>query len=146
MSIRKSAILICLFVSTSLFANYGPTDVFVRVVDSGAALCCVVGMPDNRYMIYDAGNYSGEGSLTFSKVQEIIPAGSDIELLVLSHSDSDHLGAVDEICDDYNILRVLRPGYQRTTATWRNAIARVLLEEETEGCIDISLDENEFPM
>jgi len=97
-------------------------------------------------MIYDAGNYTRGGSLAFTKVQEIIPAGSDIELLVLSHSDADHLGAVDEICDDYNVLRVLRPGYQRTSATWRNAIGAVLLEEETEGCIDISLAEDEFPM
>jgi len=43
---------------TSLFAQPGPNDVFVRVVDSGAALCCVVKMPGNRFMIYDAGNYS----------------------------------------------------------------------------------------
>lgn len=31
MSIRKSAILICLFISTSLLANYGPTDLFAAL-------------------------------------------------------------------------------------------------------------------
>lgn len=30
-------------------------DVYVRVIDVGAGLCCVVVMPDNHYMIYDAG-------------------------------------------------------------------------------------------
>ena len=73
MSIRKSIVLIiCLFVPTGLFAQ----EVFVRAVDSGAALCCVVRMPGDHYMIYDAGNYSGGGSLAFTKVQEIIPTGS----------------------------------------------------------------------
>jgi len=97
MSIRKSAILICLFVSASVFGNYGPTDVFVRVADTGAALCRVAHMPGDHYMIYDAGNYSGGGGLAFTKIQEIIPAGTDIELMVLSYSDSDHLGAVSKL-------------------------------------------------
>jgi len=50
------------------------------------------------------------------------------------------LGTVNEICDDYNVLRALRPGCQRTGATWRNAIARVLLEEQTDGRIDVLVE------
>lgn len=90
---RKYVILICLLVTSCLAAqNPGPNDVFVRAADTGAALCCIVRMPGNHYMVYDAGNWTGGGALAFSKVQEIIPTQSDIELLVLSHSDSDHLG------------------------------------------------------
>ncbi len=33
----------------------------VRVVDVGAGLCCVVEMPGDHYMIYDAGNYTDSG-------------------------------------------------------------------------------------
>jgi hypothetical protein len=51
----------------------GDDDVFVRVVDCGQALCCVVKMPGDKYMIYDAGNYTDGGALTFEKVQDIIP-------------------------------------------------------------------------
>ena len=105
MSVRKSVILICLLVS----ASFGQ-EVFVRVADTGVALCCVVRMPGNHYMVYDAGNWTGDGGLAFSKVQEVIPPNEDIELMVLSHSDGDHLGAVDEICDAYHVRRVLRSG------------------------------------
>lgn len=146
MSIRRCILIICLFMPTSLFAQPGPNDVFVRVVDSGAALCCVVKMPGNRFMIYDAGNYSDGGSLTFNKVQEIIPLNSDIELMVLSHSDSDHLGAVDEICANYDVKRVLRPGYKRDSATWRDANDAITKERDNHGCIDINLRSCEFPM
>lgn len=143
---RKYVILICLLVSTALFAQPGPNDVFIRVIDSGAALCCVVQMPGNQYMIYDAGNYTGGGSLTFDKVQEIIPLDSNIELMVLSHSDSDHLGAVDEICDGYNVRRILRAGHQRSTGTWDNANNAIELEQNNDNCVDIELRYFEYPM
>ncbi len=146
MFIRKYVILICLLASTSLFAQPGPNDVFVRVVDSGAALCCVVQMPGNRYMIYDAGNYHGGGTLSYNKIQEIIPLGSNIELMVLSHSDSDHLGAVDEICAAYNVRRVLRAGHQRTSGTWNNANNAIELEQNNHNCVDIELRYFEYPM
>ncbi len=68
-------------------------------------------VPGPSFMIDDAGNYTGGESTTFDKVEEIIPLDSDVELLVLSHSDSDHLGAVDEICDAYTVKRVIRLGY-----------------------------------
>jgi beta-lactamase superfamily II metal-dependent hydrolase len=91
------------------------------------------------YMIYDAGNYSGGGSLTFDKVQEIIPLDSNIELMVLSHSDSDHLGAVDEICDAYHVRRILRAGHQRSTSTWNDANTAIQLEDDNDNCVDIEL-------
>ena len=146
MKARKYLILVSLFLSTSLLAQPGPNDVFVRVADTGAALCCVVRMPGNHYMVYDAGNWTGGGALAFSKVQEIIPANSDIELLVLSHSDGDHLGAVDEICTSYNVRRVLWPGYVRDSATWEDANDAITDERDNHGCIEINLRTCEFPM
>jgi competence protein ComEC len=103
-------------------------------------------MPGPQYMIYDAGNYTGNGTLTFDKVQEVIPAGADIQLMVLSHSDSDHLGAVDEICDAYNVERVLRAGHQRSTGTWCDANDAIELEHNNHDCIDIELRYFEYPM
>jgi beta-lactamase superfamily II metal-dependent hydrolase len=122
-----------------------PNAVFARVIDSGAALSIAVVTPDNHFMIYDAGNYVGGGSLTFKAIKELIPEGSTIDLMVLSHSDSDHLGAVDEICDAYHVKRIIHSGYQRDSQTWKDAAKAILLEKETDGCIDINLKDVEFP-
>ncbi len=59
--------------------------------------------------------------------------------MVLSHSDSDHLGAVDEICDAYTVKRVIRAGLQRSTGTWNDANTAIIAEKRDEGCIDINL-------
>jgi beta-lactamase superfamily II metal-dependent hydrolase len=68
--------------------------------------------------------------------------------MVLSHSDSDHLGAVDEICDAYHVKRILRSGYQRSTSPWTAADTAIRAEADKDGdaCIHINLRYFEYPM
>src|SRR6266705_3544449 len=106
-----------------------PNAMFVRVVDVGAGLSCVIQMPGNRFAIYDA----GDGSAANGKIQELIPTGSAVELLVLSHSDSDHLGAVPFICKQYTVKNVIHsglkkprsPGSSEPTLTWSKAMRAI---------------------
>jgi len=64
--------------------------------------------------------------------------------MVLSHSDADHLGAVDELCDSYKVKQILHRGRVRTTGTWGDADAAITLEKAA-GCIAVSLKTDEFP-
>lgn len=141
----RRMIYLCFFLILIPFRSTLSQNLFARVVDVGAGLCVVIQMPNNMYMIYDAGNYIGGGSEAFDSITEIIPPGSEIELMVLSHSDADHLGAVDEICDAYRVKRIIRSGYRRSTGTWRDADAAIRAEKDSEGCIDINLSYFEFP-
>jgi hypothetical protein len=98
--------------------------VHVRVADVGAGLCCIFTLPDAdedgepEYVIYDGGNGAVQ---TFNKIEELIPDDADIQLLVISHSDSDHLAAIPGICDAYHVKKVLRTGFARTTGAWTSA-------------------------
>lgn len=150
--IAASLFILCAFMILSLSVSsrvaaleVGEQDVFVRVIDSGAALCCVIKMPGRKYIIYDAGNYTGDGALTATEIGKIIEAGSEIEFLILSHSDSDHLGAVDEICNNYKVKKVIRSGYYQESGTYESADKSIVLEKEREGCIDVNLSCCEFP-
>ncbi|MCI0719614.1 MAG: hypothetical protein L0338_11695, partial [Acidobacteria bacterium] len=67
----------------------GPDDVYIRVVDVGPGLCTVTKVPGGHYMVYDAGHWIGEHCVR--AVREIVH-GEDIALLIISHSDGDHLG------------------------------------------------------
>lgn len=119
--------------------------VHIRVVDVGAGHCAVVKMPGDHYMIYDAGFYNGVGEQhAIDTIKEMIPEDSVIDLLVLSHSDADHLGVVDEICDQYEVKRILRSGFKRTTTTWTAANNAIKAEKEA-GAIDINLRYFEYP-
>ena len=124
--------------STAYALQPGTEDVFARVVDTGPALCCVVRIPGGHYFIYDAGHYLNQAQ-TFRKVTEIIPPRSAVDLLVLSHSDADHLGLVDEICNTYAVKRVIWSGWERDTATWRTASQAIRNEAATGACAVLDL-------
>ncbi len=134
--------------------------VFIRVTDTGPGFCAIIKLPGirkppsnccgetfgpDRWVIYDAGNWDADGRMAFDKISEIIPLGSDIEMMVLSHTDADHLGAVERICNSYRVRRVLRTGQTRDTKTWLRADAAIRREVELEGCNVYSLRDMNLP-
>jgi competence protein ComEC len=121
----------------------GENDVLVRVLDVGAGLACVIVLPGNQYIVYDTGHWNTD-NFVLNQVQALIPPGSEIELLVQSHSDSDHLGATDEICTAYRVKRILHTGMERDTGTWRDADAAIRAEQEAQGASNINLATTEF--
>lgn len=74
-----------------------PGALFVRVVDVGAGLCCVVKIPgddgDDFYLVYDA----GKGNLAMRVINELVPDNEPIDLLVLSHTDSGDAGPITRV-------------------------------------------------
>ena len=88
-------------------------------------------MPDNHYMIYDAGHWTHKNE-TFASIQKIVPSGSEIDFLVLSHSDSDHAGVIPKIFNDYTVKKVIRGGLERQTNTWGNADTAINTATNTE--------------
>lgn len=102
--------------------QHGPDDLYVRVIDVGQGHSAVVRAPGNRIMVFDAGDYKSEGrKATIEGIKEVAAGVNAIDLLVLSHSDSDHLGAVKEIFDNFAVATVLRGGLERQTKTWDRA-------------------------
>jgi len=141
---RTSATLcVLLGFSTNLHALQHETNsLFVRVIDVGAGLSCVLKLPDGKHIIYDA----GDRNHATNQIARLVPLNSEIELLVLSHSDSDHIGATPFICTNYRVKRIIHSGLMkpkstnpfRPTDAWRaatNAIARAV----SNGCEELNL-------
>jgi competence protein ComEC len=87
------------------------------VVDVGAGECCVIKLPGKKNIIYD----TGVGVRAMNAIEELIPHEEDIDLMVLSHTDADHIGAVDEICDVYSVKQIIHSSKSRNTQAWRDA-------------------------
>ncbi|MFI5217955.1 MAG: MBL fold metallo-hydrolase [Bacteroidia bacterium] len=83
----------------------------VRVVDVGAGLCTLIKLPDNKYIVYDAGNKS---NATMSQINQFIQPTDKIELMVLSHTDADHIGNAADILRNYTVKKVVWTGYDRS--------------------------------
>ncbi len=90
----------------------GPV-VDIRILDVGAGHCALIKLPQDKYVIYDAGSDKLlNGNRTLGQIKEYIPAGSTIELLVLSHTDADHINAAEQVLRDYVVKKVLWTGFE----------------------------------
>jgi beta-lactamase superfamily II metal-dependent hydrolase len=96
-----------------------PDDVYIRIVDVGPGLCAVITVPGGSSMVYDAGHWNGEHCI--KAVRELI-TGDAINLLVISHSDADHLGDGARILNEKRVRHTILAGEPRTTTSWRNLV------------------------
>ena len=125
-------------------------ELVARVLDVGAGLCVVIEIPGDdgkHYIVYDAGNYDDKGKTAMAGIEDVVGDGEYLDMLVLSHSDADHLGAVPKIVDDYYIGTILRGGLERSTATWNNADDAIDVAESAwgKGATVIDLSESMWP-
>lgn len=100
-------------------------ELYARVVDVGNALCVVVRAPEGATMLYDAGNYTGAHCL--AAVRDIV-GSDDIDLVVLSHSDADHIGELAAILEAYQgrVARLVHTGRPGTSGiVWPAAKAAI---------------------
>lgn len=87
--------------------------VTVTVFDVGAGLCVVGEFPHESdstasyFMVYDAGFSCDE------KVQTVIPSDAQIDLMVVSHNDTDHIATADHILQAYEVKKILWSGFER---------------------------------
>lgn len=114
------------------------------VGDVGAGLCVIIEIPsdqpdqDSQFMIFDA----GPGCI--DHVNDIIPTDDDIDLLVLSHNDSDHISNADNILEEYQVNKIIWSGFERPgVGTYDDLV--VALENEP-GAEIINLGDNPLPL
>ena len=98
---RIFVLLVVMMIATSATAlEPGPDDAYVRVVDVGSGLCTVTAIAGEHYMLFDAGHWTGDHCI--KAVREIV-GDKVIDLMVISHSDSDHLGEANEILSEFEV-------------------------------------------
>lgn len=98
----------------------------IRVVDVGPGLCVVASFPGGHDLLYDAGHW--ESTTCRQAVRDMV-ADRTIELVILSHMDSDHIGELDDILADNQVVKIIHTADPRTTQTYRRAMEAI--EEET---------------
>jgi len=86
-------------------------DVEVTTIYVGAGLSCLIKLHNNKYIIFDAGI---AGPVT-TFLSTVLTADAPIEMLILSHTDTDHWGAVENIIKTYKVKKVYRTSYRDET-------------------------------
>ena len=109
-----------------------PQDVYVRIVDAGPGLCTVTRVPGPRFMVYDSGHWDGGRCLDAAK--DLI-GNHEIDLLILSHSDADHLGDGAAILKRFRVRQIWQTGDIRTTTTWKKLNAAIGKEASDQASV-----------
>lgn len=95
------------------------------VMDVGQGLCAVVIAPDGTSMVFDAGR-SGD------RVENVVlpylrdHGVTEIDYLVLSHPDQDHIGGMPRLLDNMPVRNFVDPNIPTTNETYGHTLERVL--------------------
>lgn len=121
-----------------------PNSLFLRVIDTGsgtATLTIVTGASnsDRKVMIYDGGHWNDD-PLMIDELKHYLGRKRVIDVLIISHSDSDHLGAADSVLEHWKIRKSVRNGWERgpdvgTYWNYREALEESVSTNETEDFV-----------
>jgi competence protein ComEC len=104
--------ILLFFTFSSGFAD----ELNVEIIDVGSGSCSIAELPEQKYLMFDAGHWIGKKCLNAAK--RIIKTGK-IELLILSHGDADHIGDASNILAEFEVTTLIRTGHHRTSKTWK---------------------------
>ena len=125
----SSVIALGLVVSNMFISNANSQQLEVHHIDVGQGESIYIELPDGSDVLIDAGksNY-GSTVVNYLKGQE---KNIDIEYLIATHPDADHVGGMSEVFKQLNVKNFIYPkDAPHDTKTWQN----VLSLADAEGC------------
>ena len=125
----SSVIALGLVTSSMFISNANSQQLEVHHIDVGQGESIYIELPDGSDVLIDAGksNY-GSTVVNYLKEQE---KNIDIEYLIATHPDADHIGGMSEVFKQLNVKNFIYPtDAPHDTKTWQN----VLSLADSEGC------------
>lgn len=112
-------------------------DLVVIVADVGPGLGVLIDLPNHGAIVYDAGPSSG---LRIREVMtEYLEPGEEVEMMFISHVDSDHSGGADNVIQEWPTKHVVRVGAGGDSGDWEDADAFIRQKEQAGELIDTRL-------
>ena len=91
----------------------------IHFIDVGQGDCMLIELPDGKLMVIDAGDRSSEVENAIEQYFASL-AVDEIDYLIGTHQDADHIGNMDAVFDNYDVLKVYRPYVLSTHANASN--------------------------
>ncbi len=117
-------------------------EVRTRVIDVGPGHASITKMPGPHYMVFDAGLVTRSDHIV-AQMKDVMGTDRVIDLLVISHTDSDHLGAITAIFNAFEVRTVLRTGLERCAdnqaCRWRTSQNKIRAAVDQGKTVDLNL-------
>ncbi len=100
----------------------------VHFINVGQGDATYIKMPNGEDVLIDGGKQGqGDEVISYLKSQKV----DDIEVLISTHPDADHLGGLDEVLKAYKVESVYAPKVSHTTQAYKNFLQAVKNEKLT---------------
>ncbi|WP_370455138.1 ComEC/Rec2 family competence protein [Planomicrobium sp. CPCC 101079] len=100
----------------------------VHFINVGQGDATYIKMPNGEDVLIDGGRQGqGDEVIAYLKKQKV----DDIEILISTHPDADHLGGLDEVLKAYKVESVYAPKVEHTTDAFKNFLRAVKAEKLT---------------
>ncbi|WP_425589403.1 ComEC/Rec2 family competence protein [Fictibacillus halophilus] len=94
----------------------------VHFIDVGQGDAIYIKAPEGEDIIIDAGNKGkGDEVVAYLKSQNV----DDIEIMISTHPDADHIGGLDEVLEAYKVESVYAPKVSHTTQAYEDFLLAV---------------------
>lgn len=120
----------CLSLSVSLIFGVSSTeaatrDLKVHFINVGQGDAIYIKTAAGDDILIDAGNKDGSDVVAYLKKQKV----KDIEVMIATHPDADHLGGLDEVLKAFKVKSVYAPKVSHTTIAYKEFLKAVKQEK-----------------
>lgn len=123
-----SVILLAGFVFMPSVSSAATPTMKVHFINVGQGDATYIKMPGGEDILIDGGRQGqGDKIIAYLKKQKV----DDIEIMIASHPDADHIGALDEVLKAYKVEAVYAPKVSHTTDAYKNFLKAVKAEKLT---------------
>jgi competence protein ComEC len=113
---------VAIFVWLAVFAKAQGGNLTVHFFDVGQGKAIFIETPEGRQILIDGGP---DNSILEKLSNEMAFFDRDIDLLILTHPDSDHLSGLIEVLERYSVGKIIEAGIEDPSAeyqVWHNTI------------------------
>jgi competence protein ComEC len=110
--------------------NAATKNMYVHFINVGQGDSIYIKAPNGEDILIDGGNKDGSDVVAYLKKQKV----KDIEVMIATHPDADHIGGLDEVLNAFVVRSVYAPKVNHTSQAYRdflNAVKREGLKIKT---------------
>ncbi|AXI09232.1 MBL fold metallo-hydrolase [Oceanobacillus zhaokaii] len=128
LGIFASIVLVTTLIVSPISADATTRTMKVHFINVGQGDATYIKMPGGEDVLVDGGRQGqGDEIIAYLKKQKV----DDIEIMIATHPDADHVGGLDEVLKAYKVESVYAPKVSHTTQAYKNFLQAVKNEKLT---------------
>jgi beta-lactamase superfamily II metal-dependent hydrolase len=107
----------------------------VHFIDVGQALAILIEDDFGNHILYDAGNNGDDDTvINYLKSQQV----DDLEYIIVSHTDEDHLGAMDSVLEAFEVENAIMTSGTAETESYKDVMTAITRERLQPIYVDVN--------